>query len=73
MVKCSIYLDVMIFIDYLQYDLKVDIIGLDNQVWIYYFDKWKKVLLDWDYYFSEFDIEYKVKVVIRDFGIKGMF
>ncbi|MFD6430329.1 Ger(x)C family spore germination C-terminal domain-containing protein, partial [Bacillus velezensis] len=43
-----------------------------DQVRIHYPDKWKKISSDWDHHFSESDIEYKVKVAIRDFGTKGM-
>ncbi|WP_421726920.1 Ger(x)C family spore germination protein [Bacillus velezensis] len=71
-VKRSIHSDVMAFIDYMQHELKVDITGLGDQVRIHYPDKWKKISSDWDHHFSESDIEYKVKVAIRDFGTKGM-
>lgn len=71
-VKHSIHSDVMAFIDYMQHELKVDITGLGDQVRIHYPDKWKKISSDWDHHFSESDIEYKVKVAIRDFGTKGM-
>lgn len=71
-VKRSIHSDVTTFIDYLQHELKVDITGLGDQVRIHYPDKWRKVSSDWDHHFSQSDIEYKVKVAIRDFGTKGM-
>ncbi|MBY8911341.1 Ger(x)C family spore germination protein [Bacillus sp. YC2] len=68
----SIHSDVTKFIDYLQHDLKVDITGLGDEVRIHYPDKWRKISSDWDHHFSESDIEFHVKVAIRDFGTKGM-
>ncbi|USP94749.1 Ger(x)C family spore germination protein [Bacillus vallismortis] len=59
------------FVNTLQKDIKADPTDLGNEVRIHYPHKWKKISTKWDDYFAKAEIEYKVNVVIRDFGTKG--
>ncbi|MEC1889589.1 spore germination receptor protein GerAC [Bacillus subtilis] len=56
----------------LQKEIKADVTGLGNQVRIHYPQKWKKISRKWDDdYFSNAEIDYRVNVIVRDFGTKG--
>lgn len=60
------------FVGKLQKDIKADVTGLGNEVRIHYPQKWKKIARKWDDdYFSTAEIDYRVNVVVRDFGTKG--
>ncbi|MCY8515351.1 Ger(x)C family spore germination protein [Bacillus atrophaeus] len=70
--KKQIQAQVTEFITLLQDDIKTDITGLGDQVRIHYPQQWRKISKKWDQVFSESDIEYHVKVIVRDFGTKGV-
>ncbi|MCY8309365.1 Ger(x)C family spore germination protein [Bacillus vallismortis] len=56
----------------LQKEIKADVTGLGNEVRIHYPQKWKEISSKWDdEYFSNAEIDYRVNVIIRDFGTKG--
>ncbi|MCB4340573.1 spore germination receptor protein GerAC [Bacillus subtilis] len=56
----------------LQKEIKADVTGLGNEVRIHYPQKWKKISRKWDDdYFSNAEIDYRVNVIVRDFGTKG--
>ncbi|MGN2617721.1 spore germination receptor protein GerAC [Bacillus stercoris] len=56
----------------LQKEIKADVTGLGNEVRIHYPQKWNKISRKWDDdYFSNAEIDYRVNVIVRDFGTKG--
>ncbi|MGF7534169.1 Ger(x)C family spore germination protein [Bacillus mexicanus] len=60
------------FVGKLQEDIKADVTGLGNEVRIHYPQKWSKIARKWDdEYFSNAEIDYRIHVVVRDFGTKG--